>query len=68
MEDTQEASFRNGVDGKAVVVGAVVPFAGRLIRAGRGVKTIKNNTGQALLVSSPWRFEPNFATFFGCYQ
>lgn len=39
MEDTQEVSFRNGVDGEAVEVGAAVPFAARLTRVGRGVKT-----------------------------
>lgn len=39
VEDTQEVSFRNGVDREAVEVGAVVPFASRLTRVGRGVKT-----------------------------
>lgn len=39
MEDTQELSFKNGIDRKAVVVEAVVPFAVRLTRVGRGVKT-----------------------------
>lgn len=39
MEDTQEVSFRKGIDGKAAVVGDLLPFAARLTRAGRGVKT-----------------------------